>query len=233
MIVDQVTAAKLVSVHDDIPSPPSRRNRSMVENPVPRHKKAPARRPGHQSGEAQIRSVAAVHQPPARTPGGGNQAPRVAAAISAAVIGRAADEDAGATPAVSEMMPAAMVKAAAPGRGRCRRQRGPPSEAAATATSESLRNMIVSSKFRRQLAPSVRSGPVTPGAGGCACPAFDRRQSTAAKLNTGGTAASDRVHLREIAVIFATAARRAARKHAKKGWQARHTVACRREVAPI
>ena len=58
-------------------------------------------------------------------------------------------------------------------------------------------------------------------------------QSTAAKLNADGTAASDRVHLREIAVIFAPVARARARKHAKNGWQARHTVACRREVAPI
>src|SRR5947199_6526733 len=89
-------------------------------------KKAPAQRPGHQSqGEAQIRSVAAVHQPPARTPGGRDQAPHVAAAITAAVIGRAADEDAGTTPApavmmVPAMMPTAMVPATAPGRGRCR-----------------------------------------------------------------------------------------------------------------
>src|SRR6185503_8105772 len=73
---------------------------------------------GVSQGEAQIRSVAAVHQPPARTPGGRNQAPHVAAAISAAVIGRAADEDAGATPAVITVMPAAaMVPAATPGRG--------------------------------------------------------------------------------------------------------------------
>jgi hypothetical protein len=59
------------------------------------------------------------------------------------------------------------------------------------------------------------------------------RKSTAAKLNEDGTAASDRVHLREIAVIFGPSGACAARKHAKKGWQARHTVACRREVAPI
>src|SRR5690349_599591 len=71
---------------------------------------------GVSQGGAQIRSVAAVHQPPARTPGGRNQTPHIAAAISAAVIGRAADEDAGAAPAAIMMMPAAMVPAAAPGR---------------------------------------------------------------------------------------------------------------------
>jgi hypothetical protein len=58
-------------------------------------------------------------------------------------------------------------------------------------------------------------------------------KSTAAKLNEDGTAASDRVHLREIAVIFAASGASGVRKRAKEGWQARHTVACRREVAPI
>jgi hypothetical protein len=83
---------------------------------------------GVSQGEAQIRSVAAVYEPPAQTPGGRNQAPHMAAAISADVKGRAADEDARATPAVVMMvMPAAMMPAvvpAAPGRGRCRHQRG-------------------------------------------------------------------------------------------------------------
>src|SRR5947207_14457833 len=80
-----------------------------------------------------------------------------------------------------------------------------PSEAAAMATSESLRNMIVSSGF---------------GAVG----AIDksRRETTAAKLNAAGTAASGRVHLGEIVVI-----------HPRNApvW-ARHPVASPRQEAP-
>src|SRR6267142_3399808 len=88
------------------------------------HEKKPRRGwPGLQSGGAQIRSVAAVHQPPARTPGGADQAPHIAAAaiaISAAVIGRTADDDARAAPTPTTMMPTVMP-AAAPGRGGGRR----------------------------------------------------------------------------------------------------------------
>src|SRR5690349_21340404 len=81
---------------------------SRLENRVPGTKKCPGvGRRGVSLGEREIRSVAAVHQPPARTPGGRNQPARIAAAISAAVIGWAADENARATPAVATM-PAAM-----------------------------------------------------------------------------------------------------------------------------
>jgi hypothetical protein len=94
--------------------------------------------------------------------------------------------------------------------------------------------MIVSSKFR------CRVGTVSEiGSRDALGPADARAlrsiivKSTAAKLNGDGMAASDRVHLREIAVIFAPSGASAARKRAKNGWQARHTVACRREVTPI
>jgi hypothetical protein len=98
---------------------------------------------GIKSGEGNGRaSIAAVHQPPAGPPGGANQTPHIAAAV----IGASADDDAGATPAPAMMMPAAIVPTT-PGRGGGRRSAAAPSEAAAMATSESLRNMIVSSRL--------------------------------------------------------------------------------------
>ena len=61
------------------------------------------------SGEFEIRSVAAVHQAPARSPGSGDQAAHIAAAIASGVD-RTADEKSGSTPAaVKTAMPAAVV----------------------------------------------------------------------------------------------------------------------------
>src|SRR3954451_23306046 len=60
-----------------------------------------------------------------------------------------------------------------------------PSEAAAMATSESLRNMVVSSGFGAIGRHRSNRDPKT----------------TAAKLNAAATGASERVHLGEIAVI--------------------------------
>src|SRR5882757_4014682 len=86
-------------------------------------KKSPGLGPGRVVRGGLLKSIAAVYQPPARAPGGRNQAARIATAtpvtIAAAVIGRAADDDARTAPAV---MPATMP--AAPGRGGGRRQRG-------------------------------------------------------------------------------------------------------------
>src|SRR5262249_40537144 len=62
-------------------------------------------------------SVAAVHQPPARSPGGGDQTADIAAAIT--VRHGAADIDARSTPAVVPAMPATLPV----GRGGSRSQR--------------------------------------------------------------------------------------------------------------
>jgi hypothetical protein len=58
-------------------------------------------------------------------------------------------------------------------------------------------------------------------------------KSMAAKLNGGVTEVTERLHLCEIAVIFAAAALLPHQGSPKNEWQARHTVACRRAVAPI
>src|SRR3954470_12964973 len=83
-----------------------------------------------------------------------------------------------------------------------------PSEAAATATSESLRNMFVSSGLWR--VPCAIGEIASRGAGRADGPAKrpiadDPRP---AKLNAAGTAVSDRVHLREIVVIYRSRPRR-------------------------
>src|SRR5258708_38108912 len=70
-------------------------------------------------------SIAVIYQAPAGSPRRGHQPPDIAAAvtIAAAVIGRAADDDAGTAPAaMPTMMPAAMPTA--PGGGGGRRQCG-------------------------------------------------------------------------------------------------------------
>src|SRR5882757_2177146 len=84
-----------------------------------------AKRPGRdgagaflESGSNDFRSIAAVHQAPARAPRRRNQSARIAAAVAVTIAGA---EDG--------------ANAAAP------------NEAAATATRESLRNMVVSLRF--------------------------------------------------------------------------------------
>src|SRR6266481_3432826 len=67
------------------------------------------------------RSIAAIHQPPARSPGRWDQSPHVAAAVTIAIIGRATDEDAWTTPAA---VPCTVPTVTAPGGGGSRRQRG-------------------------------------------------------------------------------------------------------------
>lgn len=79
----------------------------------------------------------------------------------------------------------------------------------------------------------MRSGPGRLGAGGCTTLRSIAGKSNRGKLNGPGTAASDRVHLREIAVIFGYPDAHAPLKDAKMGCPARHRVACRRGVAPI
>src|SRR5690349_15886074 len=84
---------------------------------VPAKRKKPRRRgPGRSLRGVQTRSVTAVHQPPARTPGGREQAAHIAVAI-AEVISGAADDDAGAAPAPA-MVPATMMVPTAACRGR-------------------------------------------------------------------------------------------------------------------
>jgi len=83
------------------------------------HKKQkPRREPGPQTFVLSCQSVAAVDQPPTRSPGGRDQLANIATAIS--VIARCANNDAGAAPAqtvVPSPMPAAF-----PGGGRGGRQ---------------------------------------------------------------------------------------------------------------
>src|SRR5713226_1117083 len=82
-------------------------------------------KPRHRAGAYLNRgaSVAAAHQLPAGSPGGRYQSADIAAAISVtAVVGRAADIDARARPAV--MIPSAVVTIApGGGGGRCQRSR--------------------------------------------------------------------------------------------------------------
>jgi hypothetical protein len=73
-----------------------------------------------------------------------------------------------------------------------------PSEAAATATSESLRNMVVSSRLKRgSRAIGEICCPVTPPTS----EAFGRLKPTPAKLNETAPAVAEWVHNREITVI--------------------------------
>ncbi len=93
------------------------------------------------------------------------------------------------------MVPSAVP--ATPGGGGGGRQCATPSEAAATATSESLRNMVVSSDLAPR-APSVKS---------TSRDAFAKWRGVrllepmACRLNETGTTVSERVHLGEIVVI--------------------------------
>src|ERR1700687_1229297 len=67
-----------------------------------------------------LSSIAAIDQPPARSPRRRDKLPHIAAAIAIAV-GRAAGDEAGPPPAV---MPSAVPTVTAPGGGGGRRQRG-------------------------------------------------------------------------------------------------------------
>src|ERR1700712_2085363 len=94
-----------------------------------RNEKKPRREGrGVQSGELRIGSVAAVHQPPARAPGGTDQLAHIAAAAIAVAAAISAGEEAGTAPAAvkATMMPATTVPPAmpTPGRGGGRRQCG-------------------------------------------------------------------------------------------------------------
>src|SRR6267143_5991746 len=91
-----------------------------------------AKRPGRdgagaflESGSNDFRSIAAVHQAPARAPRRRNQSARIAAAVAVTIAG-AADVEARSAPAPAAAMPATVPAAAvpamtAPGRGRGRR----------------------------------------------------------------------------------------------------------------
>src|SRR5579872_882347 len=73
-------------------------------------------------GNARV-SVAAIYQPPARSPGGRNQSSHIAAAITVTVVSGAADIDARSPPAVMPArMPAGVPTAPRGGRGRCQRR---------------------------------------------------------------------------------------------------------------
>src|SRR5213078_3027345 len=74
-----------------------------------------------------------------------------------------------------------------------------PSEAAAMATSESLRNMVHSFESRRGKRRLLNSRPATAGPVGPKRPIG--RKPSFPKLNGSGTVASETVHQREIVVI--------------------------------
>src|ERR1700754_1766652 len=80
LLLNQVAEGDFVSALRDYRH--SRADSRAANSPLvpPKRKKAPARWPGRPVRGAQIRSVAAVDEPPARAPGGSDQLAHIAAA---------------------------------------------------------------------------------------------------------------------------------------------------------
>jgi len=189
-------------------------------------KKRPGGMPGRRG--TPVRSEAAIYQPPAQSEWGRDQAPHVAAAKSAGIIGRTANDYAG--PKCMMMM--VVVAPTVGGRGG-RRHRGRSQRGRGRSNEQEFAKHNRLLKIPARKAPSVKSSRLT----WRACQMSDCSQCMGVKLNRYVTQVSQRIHLDEIGVICASGSAREAgapgERPAKSAGRARHRAACRDGMAPI